>query len=97
MRRRTSLWTIIAAVFLLACGIASQVPDQVKTDHQIAQEAINCMMEKDPDSTMGVLLLGGKDEAARFIEQMGTREQIIEARDEVCTEEPTQESRQESS
>ena len=75
-----TLRLLLAAVAILtlttlACG---------KSDYQIAQEAVDCMMQNDPDSRLGIMMMGGKDTYARFAEQSMTRPEIEAFRDENC-------------
>ena len=60
----------------------SALPDQAKTDRQIADEIVKCMMEN--GDQFGIAFMGGKDDVAAFLEQSSTREQLIKARDEEC-------------
>ena len=60
------------------------MPDQAKTDRQIADEVVECMLEK--GEGFGIAFMGGKDGVAEFLEQSSTRQQLITARDEECQE-----------
>ena len=65
----------ILTLTTLACG---------KSDYQIAQEAVDCMMRNDPDSRLGIMMMGGKDAYARLAEPSMTKPEIKAFRDENC-------------
>ena len=63
------------ALTTLACG---------KSDYQIAQEAVDCMLRNNPEDAFGIMMMGGKDAYARVIEQSMARPGIEAFRDENC-------------
>ena len=65
----------ILALTTLACG---------KSDYQIAQEAVDCMLQNDPDTGLGIMMMGGKDAYAKLVEQSMARPEIEAFRDENC-------------
>lgn len=56
----------------------------MKSDYQIAQEAVECMLRNDPQAGTGLLFFGGKDTYAKMIEQSMTRQDIVAFRNEHC-------------
>ena len=74
--------TTFLVVLLMAC---SGLPNQAKTDRQIAEEMVECMLEN--GDGLVISFMGGKDAAAEMAEQSSTREQLIAARDKECREE----------
>ena len=76
---------VLILIAILVCSAAcSALPDQAKTDRQIADEVVECMLEK--GEGFGIAFMGGKDGVAEFLEQSSTRQQLITARDEECQE-----------
>ena len=74
-RRWCTTVFIALALATLAC---------MKSDYQIAQEAVDCMIRNDPDAGTSLLFLGGKDVYAKMIEQSMTRQDIVAFRNEHC-------------
>ena len=72
---------ILIAILVCSAG-CSALPDQTKTDRQMADEIVECMMEK--GDGFGIAFMGGKDGVAEFLEQSSTRQQLITAREEEC-------------
>lgn len=68
----------------IACAVPKSAPDTAKSDLQIAEEAVECMIEKEPENSLGLAFLGGKDNFALIMEQTMTRRQIIKLRNEEC-------------
>ena len=69
---------IALALTALACSTAT------KTDYQIAQEAVDCMLRNNPDDRFGIMMMGGKDAYAKVIEQSMSRPSIVEFRNQNC-------------
>ena len=76
--RKKNLFFVAVATLALAT-IAC-----MKSDYQIAQEAVDCMIRNDPAVGTGLLFAGGKDVYAKMIEQSMTRQDIVAFRDEQC-------------
>ena len=71
---------VIATVFAIACSSSA---NPIKTDQQIAKEAIECMLEN--GKSLEILLLGGKTNAAHTLVETSTREQLIVFRNDECS------------
>ena len=77
--------------FNAACSVPRHAPDTAKSNLQIAEEAVDCMLERDPNNALGIMFMGGKDSYAVILEQTHTRNQIIALRNQECrsTNRPT--------
>ena len=69
---------IALALTALACGTGG------KTNYQIAQEAVDCMLRNNPEDGFGIMIMGGKDAYAKVIEQSMSRPSIVEFRNQNC-------------
>lgn len=69
---------VIGSVALAGCSV---LPDSVKTERQLLEETWNCMDEDDRAATA---LFIGKEEWMQLAMDLGTKEEIKEARDEEC-------------
>ena len=78
IKKRYLAILIVLALTVLACGTAA------KTDYQIAQEAVDCMLRNNPDDGFGIMMMGGKDAYAKVIEQSMFRPSIVEFRKQNC-------------
>ena len=71
----------VAAMFLMGCYNI-----EARSNQQIAEEAIECMMNNDPEAGLGILFVGGKDAYATMLEQTMTKDQLAAFRDENCNQ-----------
>ena len=71
----------VAAMFLMGC-----YDMEARSNQQIAAEAIECMMNNDPEAGLGILFVGGKDAYATMLEQTMTKDQLAAFRDENCNQ-----------
>ena len=71
----------VAAMILMGCYDL-----EARSSQQIAAEAVECMMNNDPDVGLGLLLVGGKDGYATLLEQTMTKDQLASFRDEECNQ-----------
>ena len=71
----------VAAMFLMGCYDL-----EARSRQQIAAEAVECMMNNDPEVGLGLLFVGGKDGYATLLEQTMTKDQLAAFRDEECNQ-----------
>ncbi len=75
---------MLTTTLLLLLAACTALPGFAKTDLQVAEETVECMMQNDPDIGLGIAFMSGKDAYARLLEQTQTRDQLIAERDEAC-------------
>lgn len=69
---------ILLLTLILGC---SALPDSAKSKRQIAAETWECL---DSDERAGLILMGGREGYIELMVNMGTKEEIIDLRNETC-------------